>query len=305
MNVLTLTSSLLALGVAVGSLGIDAQVDPAARPEDSRDEARAALEAARTSGDPETRWNAALLLDRLGEDQDLGRLRERAGDEMVPDETLKPMREALRRLDPFGFRLDQGPALGPNSSFSSTTVRDGVRESVSIQVDAEGRVVAEREKGGEKTRIEADSVEALRRDHPELLEGLPAIGGMRFAITPRLPRQERIESLPQVERPADPSKDPDPSRPRLGVRVAPVKPDVAEYLDLDAGLGLEIVEVLDGTPAVELGLRVRDILIELNGRAIQGVEDVALALRSGEASKLTAKVIRKGQEKSLGRREAR
>lgn len=371
MNVMTRkTSFLLALGVAAGSLGLAAPQDPAPRPEGSRDEARdgdvqalirklgdddyavrkeafdaleamgskarAALEAARESDDPETRWNAALLLDRLADEDaeagDLGRLRERSGTREVPDDAFAQMREALRRIEewhrgfldqdlrervdrafrapfgrigriePFGFRWEPGVALEPNSSFSSTTVRDGVRESISIEVDAEGRVVAEREKDGEKTRIEADSVEALRRDHPEMLEGLSGFGGMRIAIAPQ---GGRVEAQPRIERPAEPAQDPDPSRPRLGVRIAPVKADVAEHLELEDGVGLEIVEVLDGTLAMEIGLRVRDILIEVNGRAIRTAEDVAEALRSADGAKVTAKVIRKGQEKSLGRREAR
>ena len=245
------------------------------------------------------------------------------------DDAMQEVRDAMRRLEewhrqferehpgwfhgsPFGLRrfddvfrgfdgfdafdpFEQGGGLelGPGSSFSRTIDRDGRRESLSIRVDADGRVIAEQEKDGEKSRFEADSVEALRQRHPELLEGF---GGVRVQVGPF----GRRFSRPQIEKPEAPRVAP-PERPRLGVQVAPVSAEVARHLEIEEGVGLEVVEVIAGSAAEKLGVRPRDILVEVNGREIRGVDDVAQALAGKDPAATEVTVIRRGEEKTLDR----
>ncbi len=317
--------------------------------------ARGELEKALKSDDPEVRWSASLLLDRLDEaeaDGALGGLRERDDDAppglrpplargrrqlRTQDDVMQEMREQMRRLEewqkqfqeqnpgwfhgsPFGLRLfddpfrgfdefddfggfgglgrDGGLRLVPGSSFSRSSNQNGVRESLSIQVDEKGHVTAEQEKDGKSSKFEADSVEALRNEHPELFDGVfGGRGGMSIEVRPPA-------TAPRLERPGarggQVKVEPAPAdRPRLGVQVEPVNPDVAAYLELEEGVGLEVVRVIAGGAAEKLGVKVRDIITEVNGREIKSVDDVMKALDGKDPASAEVTVIRRGAEKTL------
>jgi hypothetical protein len=49
------------------------------------------------------------------------------------------------------------------------------RERVAIEVAEDGRVHAERSTGGRTVAVDAESFEALRRDHPEFVDALRAV----------------------------------------------------------------------------------------------------------------------------------
>jgi S1-C subfamily serine protease len=52
----------------------------------------------------------------------------------------------------------------------------------------------------------------------------------------------------------------------------PLPPRVAH--DLGRGRGLEVVQLLDGSPAAAAGIRPGDVIVEIDGRAIEGVGDL-------------------------------
>ena len=57
----------------------------------------------------------------------------------------------------------------------SLSIEDpATHEAVSIEVSADDRVHAERASGGRSVSVDADSVDALRRDHPEIVDALRA-----------------------------------------------------------------------------------------------------------------------------------
>jgi S1-C subfamily serine protease len=60
----------------------------------------------------------------------------------------------------------------------------------------------------------------------------------------------------------------------LGIAGAPrpLPPAMRETWGMDPGV--EIVEVVPGSPAAEAGLRTGDLLVELDGRRLTGVQDV-------------------------------
>jgi len=86
----------------------------------------------------------------------------------------------------------------------------------------------------------------------------------------------------------------------LGVAVGPrpLPPRVAGRLDREAAI--EVIEVVEGSPADQAGLRVEDLLIELDGVPLTATDDLQRLMtveRIGEAVK--ASVVRNGELRSI------
>jgi hypothetical protein len=225
--------------------------------------------------------------------------------------------------------------LGPGSSFQRTVTNDGKTESLTLQVDENGRVHGEQTVDGKTTKLEADSLEQLQKDHPGLLRSGPAV----IAIRPGPGRVELEKPDPNVA-PAPDSQDVKPRRkvkaktsvetpskdaqvrdagdepaeanaaqknaahanaahkPVLGVELAPVPPEVAQFLDL-GGAALQVVRVMDDMPAAKRGLKARDILLEVDGKEVHEFDDVVRALEGADPSKVPLVVLRHGERKKL------
>ena len=167
--------------------------------------------------------------------------------------------------------------FGSQRSFSMHRTPDGVRIEVEEDVDGDTQT---------KT-YEGDSLEALLEVHPEL-EGM--LGGRGNQVAPggfgggwqfgsgREPfgwfNQAREQAFPFQQA---------PRRDVLGIRVTTPE---------SGAEGLLIHDVVRGSLAAELGLRTGETLIQLDGRPIRSVEDVATALaeREPEAA-LKARVV--------------
>ena len=245
---------------------------------------------------------------------------------------------------PFGFRMFEDPfgggggslQLGPGSSFQRTVTNDGKTESLSIQVDENGHVHGEQTVDGETTKLEADSLEQLQKDHPDLLRSGPAVITLRpgkvglqlkkpdpnAAPAPDAqdarPRRKVKAKTPtvtpsKVETPSKDAQVRDPGgeqgeanaahenashKPVLGVELAPVPPEVAEFLDL-GGAALQVVRVMDDMPAAKRGLKARDILLEVDGKEVHEFEDVVRALAGADPGKVPLVVLRRGERKKL------
>ena len=78
----------------------------------------------------------------------------------------------------------------------------------------------------------------------------------------------------------------------------PLPPRLAAKLGRASGV--EIVEVVAGSPAARAGLRPEDLIVELNGRPVQTVDDIQ-RLMVGEliGVRVRARVIREGDERDL------
>jgi serine protease Do len=74
----------------------------------------------------------------------------------------------------------------------------------------------------------------------------------------------------------------------------PLPPRLAR--DLGRETGVEIVEVVDGSPAASAGLRAEDLIVELNGIAVAGVDDLQ-RLMAGEliGKSVTLETVREGK----------
>jgi S1-C subfamily serine protease len=78
----------------------------------------------------------------------------------------------------------------------------------------------------------------------------------------------------------------------------PLPPRVAS--SLGRASGVEVVEVVDGSPAAQAGLRPEDLIVELNGTPVESVDDIQ-RLMVGEliGSRVHARVLREGSEQQL------
>jgi hypothetical protein len=171
-----------------------------------------------------------------------------------------------------------GNAKSSTKSFSLETGKDGVTCKVTEEVD--GKKV--------EHTYEAKSMEELLDAHPELRDNL---GGARFrwfqgspgggmlltphegGVTVIPPRGSRLFRLDDGT-----DADGNPRTDRLGISCGQVAKDRAKDLGIDAGVGLEVMDVAPGSIASLLGLRAGDIVTEINGTTIRSADDVKKVL---------------------------
>jgi len=78
----------------------------------------------------------------------------------------------------------------------------------------------------------------------------------------------------------------------------PLPPRLARSLGRDAGV--EVVQVVEGTPAAAAGLRPEDLIVELDGSPITGVDDLQrLMVVERIGAKVPVRVLREGRELTL------
>jgi S1-C subfamily serine protease len=84
-----------------------------------------------------------------------------------------------------------------------------------------------------------------------------------------------------------------PKSARLGVQVQPVTPDLARQLGLpDGSRGLAVAGVEPGSPAERAGVREGDVIVAVNGRAVNDAGELRSALAREKAGTLLR--IRRG-----------
>ncbi len=215
------------------------------------------------------RWMAPEFPNGRG---DLGAWQRRMHEQMR--DWQKRMNEQFRGMP----KLPEFPR-----GFGGSGHSDG--RSVRIESGPDGVKAEVRERGedGEwKTETyEAESMEELRRLHPDVFAGGGSSWGFDFDLgAPTLPRR--------LTPPADRSGPPVPGRPMLGVRVS----------SGDEEDGLLVQEVVADSLATRLGVKKGDVILEINGEVIVEVEDVAAALEH-DGETVQVKVMRDGVEKML------
>ena len=83
----------------------------------------------------------------------------------------------------------------------------------------------------------------------------------------------------------------------LGVYMEPVKADLAEYFGLEQKNGVSVLQVMDDSPADDAGLKAGDIILEMDGKKIEGMQQFKNAIAMVEpGTKMTLLVYRDGKE---------
>lgn len=86
----------------------------------------------------------------------------------------------------------------------------------------------------------------------------------------------------------------------LGVQAIPVDeltPRLKKRLGIDGEDGLVVMEVVPGSPAAKAGLQHGDVIAQINGKDVTGVEDLIKAIRSAGVGKTVKLNVQRGKEK--------
>ncbi len=86
----------------------------------------------------------------------------------------------------------------------------------------------------------------------------------------------------------------------LGVRLAELNKDLAEYFEVDEREGVLVLSVEDESPADLAGLKAGDVLLEIEGRRVRDEEDVQDRISNREVGdEIEIKFKRKGRNESI------
>jgi serine protease Do len=89
------------------------------------------------------------------------------------------------------------------------------------------------------------------------------------------------------------------SRPKLGVELVGVTPELREHLGAAGDEGVLVGRVLVGMPAEEAGVQVGDLIVTVNGDPIDGPHALRQALRDKSGETIDLDVIRDGSRIGL------
>lgn len=88
------------------------------------------------------------------------------------------------------------------------------------------------------------------------------------------------------------------NRPRLGVRVEKMNPDLAGYFGGTNGRGALVVEVIEDTPAEKAGIKAGDVITAVGTTTVDDASDLIKALADDEG-KVSLTVVRKGVRRTI------
>jgi len=83
---------------------------------------------------------------------------------------------------------------------------------------------------------------------------------------------------------------------RLGVQVVPLTSQMAEFLGISGKEGVLILEALPSTPAEAAGLQAGDVILSVNGKPVNGPEDLIRLISKGENE---VAIVRKKELKTI------
>lgn len=86
----------------------------------------------------------------------------------------------------------------------------------------------------------------------------------------------------------------------LGVRIQELTPELAESLGAEGRRGVLVTEVGSETPAEKAGLRLGDIVVRVNGRPVEGVEQLKSAVGlTVPGERVMLQIVRKGKARTI------
>jgi len=88
------------------------------------------------------------------------------------------------------------------------------------------------------------------------------------------------------------------NRPRLGVRLQEMNPDLAGYFGGTNGRGALVVEVIEDTPAEKAGIKAGDVITAVGTTTVDDADDLMKAIADDEG-KVSLTVVRKGVRRTI------
>ncbi len=208
----------------------------------------------------------------------------RAGDVNAPDE------EEVIKGD-FSQPLGQNEDQSGNTSRSVMTTVDG-GDSFTV-TNENGKITVQ--KNGEKLpksqyRQKSGKIEILDGDG-NVVKSLPS--------APKVPSVRGLRSLTMTA----PSAPAAPGTARVIVKGAPRVMLGVTMTDADSEgdqEGAMLISVTDGLPAAQAGLKAKDIVVEADGKAIEGEEALRAILKTkNPGDELALKIIRNGENQTI------
>lgn len=237
-------------------------------------------------------WSKRVGMLGLGVCAALALAAGRAGDVNAPDE------EASIKGDfsqPLGQDQDS-----ENSSHSVMTTIDGgdtftvTNENGKVTVQRNGEKLSKsqfRQKGGKIEILDGDG---------NVVKSLPA--SPRVPRVPGVPNVRGLRNLAMVA-PSAPSAPAAPGSPRIIVKGAPRVMLGVTMTDADAEgdeEGAMLMSVTEGLPAAQAGLKAKDIVVEADGKPIEGEEALRAILKTkNPGDELALKILRKGESQTI------
>ena len=89
------------------------------------------------------------------------------------------------------------------------------------------------------------------------------------------------------------------NRPRLGVQLVEVTPELRRHLGAEVDAGVLVAKVLEGMPAETSGILVGDLIVSADGEPIEHTRDLVRALRNAVGETIPVEVYRDGRLQSI------
>jgi serine protease Do len=108
-----------------------------------------------------------------------------------------------------------------------------------------------------------------------------------------------VPAIPDIPRGADKNDDPKGKgrkSPSLGMSLRPLTSDIAKPRGLDGVRGLYVAGVEPGSPAADAGIRVDDVITEVNDRPIGSMNDFSRLTKGVQSgTEIQIKVLRRSR----------
>jgi serine protease Do len=86
----------------------------------------------------------------------------------------------------------------------------------------------------------------------------------------------------------------------LGVGVQELSPERIKSLNLKENIGIEVTAVIPGAPAAAVGIRLGDIILELNGQKVEGTDQFKASIGTkSPGAKITLTIWRDGVKQNI------
>lgn len=86
---------------------------------------------------------------------------------------------------------------------------------------------------------------------------------------------------------------------KLGVTVSPMSKQLADFFGASEDKGVLIDEVAENTPAAKAGLKAGDVILEIDGKAINNQADLVRAVNAKTEGEVTITILRDKQNQTL------
>ncbi len=138
-----------------------------------------------------------------------------------------------------------------------------------------------------------------RRGLPAVATSVAALLFSALAIglcTPRLAQaaDEGTQPAPTDEQ-SETAEHPAPSRYWIGVVIRPAEPALRAQLGLAEGEGWVVMRVVPDSPAAKAGIRQHDVVVEVDGKPLESIRELAEAVRHSGGEPLKLKLFRNGE----------